>query len=51
MKRSILFCKKCDNFTLKEICMKCGQKTSSTKSAKFSTEDKWGKYRRLAKKN
>jgi H/ACA ribonucleoprotein complex subunit 3 len=33
-----------------ETCPKCGEKTNSTKPAKFSPEDKWGKYRRMAKK-
>lgn len=49
MKRAILYCNKCDEFTMKDECSKCGKKTVSTKSAKYSVEDKWGKYRRMAK--
>jgi rRNA maturation protein Nop10 len=33
---------------MKEI--HCGKKTSNPKPAKFSPEDKYGKYRRIAKK-
>ncbi|MDD5331346.1 MAG: RNA-protein complex protein Nop10 [Candidatus Nanoarchaeia archaeon] len=46
----MLYCKKCDIYTLKENCPKCKQKTMSNKPAKFSIEDKYGKYRRIAKK-
>ncbi len=49
MSRHILFCKGCDIYTLEEACPKCKSKTLSTKPAKFSPEDKWGKYRRIAK--
>ncbi|MBT4174431.1 ribosome biogenesis protein [archaeon] len=45
----ILYCKKCKKFTLKQTCS-CGNKTEQPKPAKFSPEDKWGKYRRVAKK-
>jgi H/ACA ribonucleoprotein complex subunit 3 len=48
MSKEILFCNKCEKFTMKERC--CGQKTNSLKPAKYSPEDKWGKYRREAKK-
>ncbi len=50
MSKKILYCKSCDVFTLKEKCPKCGAKTLSTQPAKFSPEDKYGKYRRMAKK-
>ena len=45
----ILRCPKCKKFTLKEKCKKCGVKTLSVKPARFSVEDKYGKYRRMAK--
>ena len=45
----ILYCKKCEKFTLNETCS-CGNETLAIKPAKFSPEDKWGKYRRIAKK-
>ena len=49
MTSHILFCKTCNKYTLKETCS-CGEKAITTKPAKFSLEDKYGKYRRLSKK-
>ena len=49
MSREILYCSHCKKYTLKEICS-CGNKTSTTKPAKFSVDDKWGRYRREFKK-
>jgi H/ACA ribonucleoprotein complex subunit 3 len=49
MRKQILFCHACKKFTLKESCS-CGSKTISLRPAKFSPEDKWGKYRRIARK-
>ncbi len=46
----ILYCKKCDVFTMKKICGTCQQKTGTTKPAKYSPEDPHGKYRRIFKK-
>jgi rRNA maturation protein Nop10 len=48
MKINILYCKSCDKFTLLESCS-CGNITLTTKPAKFSIADKWGKWRRKAK--
>lgn len=45
----ILYCSKCDKFTMNEICS-CGEKTNTTKPAKYSLDDKWGVYRREFKK-
>jgi len=42
-------CEKCNIYTLKQECPKCKTKTISIKPAKFSPEDKYGKYRRKAK--
>lgn len=42
-------CKKCLVYTLKEVCPRCGEKTSTPHPPKFSPEDKYGKYRRLMK--
>lgn len=50
MNREILKCSKCDTYTLKENCPKCGEKTLSPKPARFSPQDKWGEWRRKAKK-
>ena len=35
---------------MKETCS-CGEKTVTQKPAKYSPDDKWGKYRRAAKKS
>ncbi len=48
--KHILFCQKCEIYTLNEICSKCGSKTYSKKPAKYAPEDPYGKYRRKAKK-
>lgn len=50
MTQHIFFCKNCEIYTMKEICSICKSKTNSTKPAKYSPLDKWGKYRREAKK-
>lgn len=35
---------------MKEICPKCGSKAVNPKPPKFSLEDKFGRYRRKAKR-
>ncbi len=49
MKIEILRCPKCKNYALQASCSQCKEICISTKPAKFSIEDKWGKYRRIAK--
>lgn len=51
MTNEILICPKCKTYTLKKTCPKDRTKTVTVKPAKYSPEDKWGKYRRIAKKN
>ncbi|MBS3145843.1 RNA-protein complex protein Nop10 [Candidatus Woesearchaeota archaeon] len=51
MKNRILRCSKCFSYTLKEVCDNCRLKTNSTKPARFSPLDKYGKYRREYKLN
>lgn len=46
MTKEILKCPNCNAYTLKDHCPKCDNKTISPKPAKFSPEDKFGKYRR-----
>jgi len=46
----ILKCKKCQKYTMHVNCPICNQKTLQTKPPKFSPIDKYGKYRREAKK-
>ena len=47
---NLLYCKKCKNYTLNEICSTCKIKTISKNPPKFSPEDHYGKYRRKLKK-
>lgn len=42
-------CDSCSVYTLKDACPKCGSPTKSPHPPKFSPEDKYGKYRRMAK--
>jgi len=49
--KKILKCSKCSKYTMKEICPDCKTKTINPKPAKYSIEDKYGKYRRIARKN
>ena len=51
MKTEILFCKSCNEYTLNKKCKNCGNDAITTKPAKFNLEDKYLKYRILAKKN
>jgi H/ACA ribonucleoprotein complex subunit 3 len=43
-------CLSCREYTLREQCPKCGGATFMPMPAKYSPEDKYGKYRRLLKK-
>jgi H/ACA ribonucleoprotein complex subunit 3 len=45
----MLKCIKCATYTLEDKC-KCGGKAVSPHPARFSVEDKYGKYRRMAKR-
>lgn len=38
----------CTVYTLKENCPVCGSRTRSVHPMKFSPEDRYGKYRRMA---
>ncbi len=40
----------CGRYTLKEICPVCGKVTKYSQPARFSLEDRYGKYRRIAKR-
>jgi len=43
-------CRKCNIYTLEEKCPICKGLVVSPHPAKFSPEDKYGKYRRMMKK-
>lgn len=47
--RHILKCEKCNSYTMKNDC--CGQKTQNPKPPKYSSDDKYAKYRREYKEN
>lgn len=51
MSTEILRCPKCKTYSALEKCKDCGSKTLSPKPAKYSPEDPYGKYRRMAKKD
>ena len=38
-------CTKCNRYTLKEMCNKCGENTINVHPAKFSPDDKYLRYR------
>jgi len=50
MKTEILKCNKCDGYTLEKKCIVCGETATTPKPARFSPDDKYGHYRRLAKR-
>lgn len=47
---SILKCPKCNEYTLRKICKKCGTNTITVKPPRYSPIDKYGKERREMKK-
>ncbi|RLF52115.1 MAG: RNA-protein complex protein Nop10 [Thermoplasmata archaeon] len=44
------YCYKCKRYTLKEKCPVCGERTYKKEPPRFSPHDKYGKYRRMLKK-
>ncbi len=49
MRSKILKCTACGQYTLREECPKCKAPTVTTRPARFSPEDPYGKYRRALK--
>ncbi|MCX6778058.1 MAG: RNA-protein complex protein Nop10 [Candidatus Micrarchaeota archaeon] len=47
MPKKIMRCRVCGKYTMRETC--CGEKTASAHPPKFSPEDKYAHYRRIAK--
>jgi len=43
-------CPSCGSYSLRDICPQCGENTIIPKPPKFSLEDRWGKYRRMLKR-
>jgi len=50
MAKHIMLCNKCKKYTMQKICPVCGEKTIEAKPPKFSIQDRYGKYRREAKR-
>ena len=46
----ILYCRKCNNYTLDKLCKSCKENTVIKKPARYSPQDHYGKYRRELKK-
>jgi H/ACA ribonucleoprotein complex subunit 3 len=44
------YCPACRDYTLKDVCPRCGGKAVQNTPAKFSPEDNYGEYRRKLKK-
>ncbi|PPA79109.1 MAG: RNA-protein complex protein Nop10 [Candidatus Methanomarinus sp.] len=42
-------CEACGIYTIKDNCPECGSHTINPRPARFSLEDRYGKYRRLMK--
>ena len=49
--RHILKCPKCGQYTMQEKCAKCNADTINPKPAKYSADDRYGAYRRKAKRS
>ena len=47
--KHILKCPRCGAYTMGGTCSKCKEKTINPKPAKYSPDDRMGKYRREAK--
>ena len=50
MRGRIRKCTEDYSYTLSTLCPVCGKPTTTAHPARFSPEDPYGKYRRLAKK-
>ena len=49
--KKLLRCTKCRTYTMKGICPIDSEETITPRPAKYSEEDRMGKYRRKAKEN
>lgn len=50
MSRKIRFCGTCSTYTMDQTCKVCLEETMQAGPQRFSPEDRFGKYRRMAKK-
>ncbi|MDF2957104.1 MAG: rRNA maturation protein Nop10 [Candidatus Alkanophagales archaeon MCA70_species_1] len=49
MTSKIKKCAKCGEYTLKDVCVRCGERTHNPLPPRFSPADRYGKYRRMIK--
>ncbi|MGA7076458.1 MAG: RNA-protein complex protein Nop10 [Halobacteriota archaeon] len=42
--------RKCHEYTFQEKCPTCGQATTTARPPRFSPEDRYGRYRRILKR-
>ncbi|MBN1109528.1 MAG: RNA-protein complex protein Nop10 [Methanomassiliicoccales archaeon] len=49
MKTTLRFCERCREYTLKEECPRCGSRTSTPIPPRYSPDDRYGAYRRMAR--
>ena len=47
--KHILKCQNCGRYTMQEVCPECGSRAVSPKPPRYSPEDKYARYRRMAK--
>lgn len=50
MRTQLLKCIKCNRYTLQQTCLDCGVPTITPIPPRYSPQDKYGDYRRRAKK-
>lgn len=48
--KHIMKCPNCGRYTMKAVCDNCGEKTVTPVPPKYSPDDKFGEYRRRAKR-
>jgi H/ACA ribonucleoprotein complex subunit 3 len=48
--KNLRFCNNCKEYTLELVCKKCKNKSISKYPPRFSPEDRYGKYRRILKR-
>ena len=49
MKSKLRKCGVCGEYTLKDVCARCGRRTMNPTPPRFSPKDPYGKYRRMMK--
>ncbi|MEA2051991.1 MAG: RNA-protein complex protein Nop10 [Euryarchaeota archaeon] len=49
MKSKLRKCGVCGEYTLEDVCARCGRRTMNPTPPRFSPKDPYGKYRRMMK--